>query len=347
MREIAQEHSIYGFCYYHYWFVNRKVMYKPTELMLLDGEPNMPFFFSWANEPWTRRWDGGNGDVLLAQNYGNDNDNIEHFYYLLPFFRHPNYIKIQGKPLFSFYRIDPEHQLSIEGIISLWNDLAIKHGLPGLYILKTLGSFTSSNNIKSPLVNGLIEFHPLYLGTLGVDMSRRDTSNSIFQIVNGVPLFDEETYLRHNPDIKDAITKGIIPSGIAHYEMIPPPERSQRTHRTQQINKSTLYDSKKTYDGIIKLRRQHPVQFRGTFVGWNNTPRKPNSGIVFKDIIPFLFQNHLIALIKKVIADPNAEENFIFINAWNEWNEQAILEPSNLDGYEYLRVIRRVLDFFS
>jgi len=93
MRVLSDKFNIYGFCFYHYWFKNKKVMYKPLELMLKDGEPNKPFFFCWANEQWTKKWDGGNSEILLEQDYGNEKDNIEHFYYLLNFFNNNNYIK--------------------------------------------------------------------------------------------------------------------------------------------------------------------------------------------------------------------------------------------------------------
>ena len=105
MRILANAFNIYGFCYYHYWFKDKKVMYEPTELMLLDGEPNKPFFFCWANEQWTKRWDGGNNEILITQEYTDLNGNIKHFNYLLQFFKNSNYIKKNNKTIFIFYRI--------------------------------------------------------------------------------------------------------------------------------------------------------------------------------------------------------------------------------------------------
>ena len=88
--KMANDYNINGFIIYHYWFGNSigKVMYKPLEYFLKDSI-TFPFCISWANESWTRRWDGGNNDVMLLQTYDN---HLEHIQYLIPFLKRPNYI---------------------------------------------------------------------------------------------------------------------------------------------------------------------------------------------------------------------------------------------------------------
>ena len=50
----------------------------------------------------------------------------------------------------------------------------------------------------------------------------------------------------------------------------------------------------------------------------------------------------------KINNDKNNDNDFLFISAWNEWNEQAVLEPNNEDGYDYLRQINnKYLDFYN
>ena len=121
-------------------------MYEQLELMLKDGEPNKPFFFCWANEQWTKRWDGGNNEILLAQEYGDDDANINHFEYLLQFFKNKNYIKKYNKPIFIFYRIEEKDIDKINNIIKLWNEMAIKNGFDGIHFMRFLGPF--NNNIQ-------------------------------------------------------------------------------------------------------------------------------------------------------------------------------------------------------
>ncbi|KAK7756592.1 hypothetical protein SLS62_001429 [Diatrype stigma] len=70
---------------------------KPLQAMLDDGQPDVPFMLSWANEPWTVRWDGhddARGDgILMKQEYGSLADWKNHFDWMATYFRHPNYIR--------------------------------------------------------------------------------------------------------------------------------------------------------------------------------------------------------------------------------------------------------------
>ena len=66
--KIAKEYGVYGFCYYHYWFNGHQLMERPLEEMLSSGNPDFPFMLCWANENWTRAWDGGSRHILIAKN---------------------------------------------------------------------------------------------------------------------------------------------------------------------------------------------------------------------------------------------------------------------------------------
>ena len=142
---------------------HHKVMYKVLEQMLADGEPDMPFMLSWANEPWSRQWGGGNGDVLLSQEYGDREDWISHFNYLHEnFFTHPNYVWIGNKPVFIIYRIGHMAQI-FEQLLPLWDELAKEAGMDGLHIIHTIGCFYHSDPQtnaleQNPLVDGAFHF---------------------------------------------------------------------------------------------------------------------------------------------------------------------------------------------
>ena len=100
---MAKEYGIHGFCYYHYWFNGRRVLYEPLDRKLKNSKENLPFMMCWANENWTRAWDGGIKDVLLEQNYSEDDDR-EHIRFLISYFKDERYIKVNGKPFFIFYK---------------------------------------------------------------------------------------------------------------------------------------------------------------------------------------------------------------------------------------------------
>lgn len=345
MRVLADKYNIFGFCYYHYWFKNKKVMYEPTELMLEDDEPNKPFFFCWANEQWTKRWDGGNNEILIKQEYSDLDGNIEHFKYLLTFFKNKNYIKKMNKPIFIFYRIEEKDIEDIKEIIKLWNELALEEGFDGIHFMRFLGPF--NNEIILDEINGFVEFAPGYFTQKYFKDITSEDDNKIFDEFDGE--FDEETYLRKNNDIKEHINENLILSGYDHYKSLGDNEKKIRT------SKFFVYDGIKLYDKIVENKKTFSEQHRGISVNWNNTPRRNYTSKeyskyphYYKDITPSRFSNTIYSLLDKIYNEQNKDDDFLFISAWNEWNEQAILEPNNEDGYDYLiNLGKKYFEFYN
>lgn len=341
MRTLSDKYNIYGFCYYHYWFKDKKIMYEPLELMLQDGEPNKPFLFCWANEQWTKRWDGGNNEILIEQEYSDLDGNIKHFNYLIPFFKSKNYIKKFNKPIFIFYRIEDKDIEDIKNIIRIWNDLAIKEGFDGIHFMRFLGPF--NNKIILEDINGYVEFAPGYFNQKYYNDLCIEDDNKIFNE------YDEDIYLDKNVDVKEHVKNGLLNSGYDHYKSLNTKFKNIRT------SKFFTYDGKELYNKIIDNNKEFKEQHRGISVNWNNTPRRNYTNNeyskyphYYKNINPNLFGNTLYNLLKKVINTPNEDDDFIFVSAWNEWNEQAILEPNNEDGYDYLvNLNKKYLEFYD
>ncbi|TVY83415.1 Uncharacterized protein LSUE1_G001039 [Lachnellula suecica] len=140
-----RDSGFYGVVFHHYWFAGRPVMDHIIKAMLEDGEPDIPFMLSWANEPWSAKWDGeGGGQVLLAQDYEMYEGWRKHFDWLLPFFRHPKYIRSEGKIQFVVY--NPTH-IGFIGpqMFAAWRQWAIEEGLGGLDIIETRWSEGSAS----------------------------------------------------------------------------------------------------------------------------------------------------------------------------------------------------------
>jgi len=103
--ELARQHGIHGFCYYYYWFGGQQLLSRPLDEMVASGRPDYPFCVCWANENWTRRWDGGNDEILIGQTYSAENDR-RLIADLLPLFEDRRYIRIGARPLLLVYRAD-------------------------------------------------------------------------------------------------------------------------------------------------------------------------------------------------------------------------------------------------
>ena len=113
---LAERYGLSGFCYYHYWFNGHRLMQRPVEEMLASGKPDFPFMLCWANENWTRAWDGGEQEVLIRQEYSEEDDRAHIRYLLDEVFRDPRYIRVDGKPVFAVYRsaLFPDMRRTIE-----------------------------------------------------------------------------------------------------------------------------------------------------------------------------------------------------------------------------------------
>jgi O-antigen biosynthesis protein len=131
--EMAANYGIYVFCYYHYWFHGRRVLERPVNEIWKSGEPDFPFCLCWANENWTRRWDGAQDQVLLEQRYSPEDD-LAHIRSLLPMFLDPRYIRVGDRPLFLVYHAShlPEPAKTAE----TWRREALRAGLKDLFLVR-------------------------------------------------------------------------------------------------------------------------------------------------------------------------------------------------------------------
>lgn len=153
--EMARTAGLEGFCFYHYWFNGKRLMDGPVNLLLENLDIKLPFCLMWANENWSRRWDGLDQDILIAQDYRDEDDEA----FIADVARHfadPRYIRIDGKPLFFIYRpgIVPEAKAKF----AKWRELLqANHDMEVIFYM---AQAFDDNDPRPYGLDGAIEFPP-------------------------------------------------------------------------------------------------------------------------------------------------------------------------------------------
>jgi glycosyltransferase involved in cell wall biosynthesis len=153
--EMAKGAGLSGFVFYTYWFNRHRLLEKPLEQLLADPSLDFPFCAMWANENWTRRWDGLENEVLIAQEYLESDDAALIACYAR-LFADPRYIRVQGRPLWMIYRVTlvPDATARIEKWRKMFRELHNED--PLIVMAQSLGDYD-----PQPYgLDGAVEFPP-------------------------------------------------------------------------------------------------------------------------------------------------------------------------------------------
>jgi len=155
---LAKQHGIYGFCFYLYWFSGKQLLEKPLDIFLAHPEININFCLCWANENWTKRWDGLDDEILMRQNY-TDDDPIKFIEDIQKYIVDERYIKIDDCPIILVY--NPGDILNVKNVFVKWRKYAEKIGIGKIKILicETFNNNSKTLNIYD-VVDGSVEFPP-------------------------------------------------------------------------------------------------------------------------------------------------------------------------------------------
>lgn len=162
---LARAYGLAGFCFYYYWFQGKRLLELPVERLLGPSAPDLPFCLCWANENWTRRWDGGDGesDVLMGQAHS-DADDEAVIRDLMRYLRHPRYLRVNGRPMLLVYRVElfPD----IRRTTGIWRELCRREGIGELHLVR-VDSFENAAGTTPPASHGFdaaVEFPPHHRG---------------------------------------------------------------------------------------------------------------------------------------------------------------------------------------
>jgi lipopolysaccharide biosynthesis protein len=282
---LASQHGVEGFMYYYYWFAGKRLLNLPIEKLAV-GEVDKPFCIMWANENWTRRWDGRSSDILMGQDYGRV-PAIEFIDDVMEFLADPRYMRIGGKPVLAVYRIAqiPDYAVVIEH----WRKRAIASGVGELIIL-SVDVAKEFDGLAGVATAGGLD------GTLG--------------------------FPPHN------LKWEWVPRGGLHVD--------KRFHGNILSYQAMVADASR------RLATQDEAAYPGVMVTFDNTARRQWNSDVWYGSNPYSFRRWLSAACGSV-STREPDSRVVFINAWNEWAESAVLEPSRRFGRSYLHAVRDVV----
>jgi lipopolysaccharide biosynthesis protein len=155
--DLAREYGISGFVYYHFWFGGKRLLERPFDEVLVSRQPDFPFCLCWANENWTRVWDGDVKHVLMEQQYS-EADDLAHIRWFATAFQDKRYIRFEGKPLLLVYRAgrlpDPLRTTTI------WREQARKMGLGELFLCRIENFTEDRGDPRDYGFDASVEFQP-------------------------------------------------------------------------------------------------------------------------------------------------------------------------------------------
>ncbi len=244
---LAKKYGIYGFCYHYYWFSGRKLMETPIEMMLKSEKPDFPFCICWANESWSRRWDGSENELLMYQEHDLETDK-EFIIDILPFLKDSRYICVDNAPLIIIYRVEliPDPI----ALFTSWRKLAEKNGIPKIHIV-----MAETFGLRDPFRYGCdaaVEFPPHQVTAADItyemeDLDRENFGGDIFNYKDVVvselhkdkvdyplykcvfPCWDNTARLNHNAHLFTGSTPGLyeiwLDYAIKHTKQCLPSKR--------------------------------------------------------------------------------------------------------------------------
>ena len=306
---IAKEYGIYGFCMYHYWFNGHLLLEKPMEMLLAHPEIDIKYCVSWANHDWTDAWKASNRQpkVLIAHNFDDEKDWVDHFNYLLPFFKDPRYMTENNKPLIVIYI--PNIIRKLKKMLDVWSQMARDNGFDGLTFIYQSAASSFDNSWDHSLFDYGVEMNPGYVG-----LANRQKNSSFFPKL-----------MKYSHEIKRFlhIRRSLLPQ--------------------KKITEVSKADYDYTWQRILELRpiSNAPKMIPCAFTDWDNTPRHKERGYLYQGVSPDKFKSYFKQLIDN--TKNFYDTDMIFVFAWNEWAEGGYLEPDEKNGFAFLEAIKECL----
>lgn len=280
---LAREYGISAFCFYFYWFGSKTLLETPLRNWLNDKTIDLKFCLCWANEKWTRTWDGRGDEILIDQKHSPEDD-IAFIEYVAEYMRDPRYLRLHGRPILAVYR--PGLLVDAGATVARWRAWCRNSGLGEIHI-----AYVQSFDCVAP-------------ESIGFDAA-----------------------IAFPPNL------GPLPSFADKLQLVNPAYNGQ------------VFDWRRMWTSHFSLQKGSDFRLHaGVNPCWDNQARRPGGGRAFVHSSPRNYRDALIQACGQAIT---SGDSLVFVNAWNEWAEGAILEPDARYGFAYLQATRTALRLSS
>ena len=278
--QLARDYGVGAFCTYFYWFAGKTLLETPLQQWLAEPSLDLPLCLCWANENWSRRWDGRADDILIGQRHS-PADDLAFVEHTARYLTDPRYLRVDGKPLLLVYR--PGLLPDPKATAQRWREWC--------------------------RVNGIGEIHLAYVQSF----DRVDPRTIGFDAAVEFP------------------PNNTTPAPITARQHLLNPDYRGDVHDWRELARQSMAQPEPAYP-----------RYPGVNPGWDNEPRRSGGGRVFAHASPRGYRDWLRHAIgaaqRRFPAQP-----LVFVNAWNEWAEGAVLEPDTRLGYAWLEATRQAL----
>lgn len=278
--QLAREYGVGAFCSYFYWFAGKTLLETPLQQWLADRTLDLPLCLCWANENWSRRWDGRADDILIGQQHS-PADDLAFIEHVAQYLTDPRYLRVDGKPLLLVYR--PGLLPNPKATAARWREWCRANGI-GEIQLAYVQSFDRVDP-RTISFDAAVEFPP----------------------------------------------NNTTPAPITARQHLLNPDYRGDVHDWRELARQSMAQPEPAYP-----------RYPGVNPGWDNEPRRSGGGRVFAHASPRGYRDwlrHAVGVAQRRFpAQP-----LVFVNAWNEWAEGAVLEPDSRLGHAWLEATRAAL----
>ncbi|GAB3362763.1 glycoside hydrolase family 99-like domain-containing protein [Lysobacter rhizosphaerae] len=278
---LAREYGIGAFCFYFYWFGGNTLLESPLQQWLEDESIDLPFCLCWANENWSRRWDGRAEDILIAQAHSTEDD-LAFIAHVARYMRDPRYLRVDGKPLLLVYR--PGLLPDATATAQRWRTWCRDNGVGDIFIA---------------YVQGFERPDPRDIG------------------------FDAAVEFPPN--------------------LSTPPQLTAQQYLINSNYSGQVLDWRVVANDYCERNTPQYLLFPGVNCGWDNEPRRAGQGRTYLHASPQAYCDWLRHAATHRLQAMAPAQRLVFINAWNEWAEGAVLEPDARLGHAWLHATRQAL----